>query len=1011
MSGNAESQVTKKEKNMKLKQSIWLAATSVMLCTPASHAASYYTLRPVDSKAVYLEKDNTSLHGDGIADDSDAIQNAINKVQETTAQGIVFLPEGRYRISKTILVWPGIRLIGYGKNRPVIVLGKDTPGYQQGIGYMVVFAGGRPSAGGANSPAGGRRPGLQQGIVPSNTTIPDASPGTFYSAMSNIDLEIQEGNPAAIGIRFHVAQHCYLAHMDFHVGSGLAALHDVGNEAEDLHFYGGQYGIMTRKPSPGWQFTLLDSSFEGQSQAAIKEHEAGLTIVRTHIKNVPAAISIDPGYADELWVKDSRLEDISGPAITISNENNARTEINLENIVCNHVPVFASFRESGKRLAGAGDTYQVKAFTHGLVFSSNAAPVIDTVYEKVGLATLPSPVVSDIPSLPSQDTWVNLQSLGAKGDGVTDDTAVIQKAIAEHRTIYIPSGHYIVTDTIRLRPDTVLVGLNPTTTQLDIPDSTPAFQGPGSPKALLETPRGGSNIVTGIGLYTNGINSRAVGAKWMSGKDSLMDDVRFLGGHGTNYPGVSFATIYNNTHTADTDINRRWDSQYPSLWITDGGGGTFANIWTPSSFAQAGLYISNTTTEGRIYELSSEHHVRNEVKVKDAANWQIYALQTEEERGEGPFCLPLSIDNSSNITVANYHGYRVVSSYQPFITAIQISDSKDIRLRNIHVYGDNKVSFDNAVIVNPSNPTLVRNREFASLTVDSKQLTVQPPATSAVVAAGAKVEKLHDGFYNISGAVTDKEGRLYFVDAHWQRIYRWTPETRQIDLVRDSPLSPVQLAFDRSGNLMVVSYDGHGTVYTFSPEKKDEEITLLKPQPAEPRPAAMAVLPVNYWRNEHDFPDAAAVKKPYQYVSADGSTFIPAGEDFVSGTLYYGTKMADVLRAFGLARAIPGKPFYASDESEQKTFSFSVASDGSLTNPHLFAEQGGESIAQDEGGNVYIAAGQIYIYSPAGHLIDTIEVPDRPIDLVFGGKDGRTLFILARSSLYAVQTRTKGLSR
>ena len=144
--------------------------------------------------------------------------------------------------------------------------------------------------------------------------------------------------------------------------------------------------------------------------------------------------------------------------------------------------------------------------------------------------------------------------------------------------------------------------------------------------------------MTGIGLYTNGINSRAVGAKWMAGKDSLMDDVRFLGGHGTTLPGVSFNTIYNNTHTADTDINRRWDSQYPSLWVTDGGGGTFADIWTPSTFAQAGLYISNTSTEGRVYELSSEHHVRNEVKLKNVSNWQIYALQTEEEQRRRPVC-------------------------------------------------------------------------------------------------------------------------------------------------------------------------------------------------------------------------------------------------------------------------------------------------------------------------------------------------------------------------------------
>lgn len=79
-----------------------------------------------------------------------------------------------------------------------------------------------------------------------------------------------------------------------------------------------------------------------------------------------------------------------------------------------------------------------------------------------------------------------------------------------------------------------------------------------------------------------------------------------------------------------------------------------------------------------------------------------------------------------------------------------------------------------------------------------------------------------------------------------------------------------------------------------------------------------------------------------------------------------------------------------------------------MTNPKLFAQQGGESVAVDAQGNVYIAAGQIYVYDPSGKPIDTIEVPQRPIDIIFGGRDGQTLFILARNSLYGVRTRFKG---
>jgi len=353
--------------------------------------------------------------------------------------------------------------------------------------------------------------------------------------VSNIDIEIDEGNPGAVGIRAHYAQHCFLAHMDFHIGSGLAGIHDGGNVAQDVHFYGGEFGIWTGKPSPGWQFTVIDSTFEGQRQAAIREHEAGLTLIRPQFKNVPTAISIDPQYSDELWLKDARLENVSAPAVIISNENNARTEINMENVVCRKVPVFASYRESGKQIAGAGEMYEVKTFSHGLHFQDvGAAPAIQDVYETAPMNAFPKPVKSDLPDLPHMDTWVNIHALGAQGDGSTDDTEVFEKAIAEHRAIYLPSGQYRVTDTITLRPDTVLIGLQPSVTRIFLADSTPAFQGIGSPKPLLETPKDGTNIVTGIGLYTNGINPRAVAAKWMAGRESLMDDVRFLGGHGTS---------------------------------------------------------------------------------------------------------------------------------------------------------------------------------------------------------------------------------------------------------------------------------------------------------------------------------------------------------------------------------------------------------------------------------------------------------------------------------------------
>lgn len=980
----------RREPRSVLKQLIRLA---VVLCTavPAWAGPSYYTVRPVDPKAVHLEA--LGAKGDGVTDASDAIQKAIDRVQDTVGQGVVFIPAGRYLLTKTIYVWPAIRLIGYGTTRPVFMLAPNTPGYQDRNAerQMVFFAGSRLSA--------AATPGAQP---------PNASPGTFYSAMSNIDIEIGEGNPGAVAIRGTYAQHCFLAHMDFHLGSALAGVHDTGNVMEDVRFFGGQYGIWTRTPSPGWQFTAVDMYFEGQTVAAIRETAAGLTLIRPVFKSVPTAISIDKGAYDELWVKDGRMEDISGPALIISLEDNARTEINLENVVCRRVPTFAQLRDSGKTFAAPGEIYETKVFSHGLHYADiGATPGITDVFETAVLTALPEPVASDLVALPPADTWVNIQALGARGDGVTDDTEVFRKAIAAHTAIYLPMGNYVIADTLTLKPDTVLIGLHPLVTAFVLLDKTPAFQGVGAPKPMIETPKGGTNVMIGLGVYTNGINPRAVGVKWMAGRDSMMNDVRLLGGHGTNNLDGTRANPYNNNRTADADPSRRWDSQYPSLWVTDGGGGTFFDIWTPSSFAMAGMLISDTTTEGRIYQMSSEHHVRYELQIRNAANWRIYAFQTEEERGEGGFALPLEIANSRNITFANFHLYKVISSFQPFRWAVRVSDSQDIRFRNFHSYSNSKVAFDVSVY-DETHKAEVRQREFAWLDISGKPPAPKASRPSAVLEAGAKLRKLADGFFNVSGGAVHPSGDFYFVDARWHRIYRWSDARQRLFTERDVPLDPINLACDKAGNLLVVSYAGNGTVYTFKPGTPIEQMTVLTPVDAAPRPGLTAVRAVGDWRVAKDPATGMPPAKAFHYLSPDGTTYFAAGRDFVTGASSWGVKSADLLRAFGLAPGTPGKPFYVTSEAEIQTWRGTLGPDGNFTEFTPFVHQGGEGVAVDAAGNVYLAAGHIYVYNPSGALIDTIEIPERPTQLVFGGADGRTLFITARTSLYSVRTRVRG---
>ena len=50
----------------------------------------------------------------------------------------------------------------------------------------------------------------------------------------------------------------------------------------------------------------------------------------------------------------------------------------------------------------------------------------------------------------------------------------------------------------------------------------------------------------------------------------------------------------------------------------------------------------------------------------------------------------------------------------------------------------------------------------------------------------------------------------------------------------------------------------------------------------------------------------------------------------------------------------------------------------------------------------------VHGYGGNGKLIGKIAVPESPANLCFGGEDGKTLFITARSSLYSIKTNVRG---
>ena len=193
--------------------------------------------------------------------------------------------------------------------------------------------------------------------------------------------------------------------------------------------------------------------FEGQREAAIREHQAGLTVVRTTFRDVPIGISIDPGYSDQLWLKDVRFENVAARPFSRRARNPA-TQIGVQDAVCVDVPVFARARERRRGSGPVGARRPLIASAASATGCSSAGR--DSIGASTGLRRRAAgggcrPAPAGAAALPSMEQWVNVRTLGVTGDGKADDTKALQAAVDAHRVLYFPTGTYIVRDTIALK--------------------------------------------------------------------------------------------------------------------------------------------------------------------------------------------------------------------------------------------------------------------------------------------------------------------------------------------------------------------------------------------------------------------------------------------------------------------------------------------------------------------------------------------------------------------------------
>lgn len=124
----------------------------------------------------------------------------------------------------------------------------------------------------------------------------------------------------------------------------------------------------------------------------------------------------------------------------------------------------------------------------------------------------------------------------------------------------------------------------------------------------------------------------------------------------------------------------------------------------------------------------------------------------------------------------------------------------------------------------------------------------------------------------------------------------------------------------------------------------------------------------------------------------------------------------DLTQPNGLAFSPDGKKFYVDDSQQRNIRVYDVTADGSLSNGRIFGEEPGakhegvpDGIKVDEKGNLFVTGPKgIWVWDASGNHLGTIVMPEQPANLTWGDPDYRTLYITATTSIYRLETKTRG---
>jgi gluconolactonase len=282
-------------------------------------------------------------------------------------------------------------------------------------------------------------------------------------------------------------------------------------------------------------------------------------------------------------------------------------------------------------------------------------------------------------------------------------------------------------------------------------------------------------------------------------------------------------------------------------------------------------------------------------------------------------------------------------------------------------------------------------------------LSVSAQKKSSIIASGAKVEKLADGFSFTEGPAVDKEGNVYFTDQPNNKILKWSVDRKLTTFHSDGGRAN-GLYFDQNGNLLscsdmdneLWSIDMTGNPEILVADYNGKKLNGPNDLWVHPSGGIYFTDPLYkrpYWTRD---PEMQQDGEHVYYLSPDRKKLTRVDEKLVKPNGIIGTP--------------DGKKLYVADIGDKKTYVYDINADGTLANRKLFCELGSDGMTIDNKGNIYLTGRGVTVFNPKGEQIEHIPIEANwTANVCFGGKDMKTLYITASQYLYALKMKVKGV--